>query len=97
MARHRMCSSLNYSLNEYTVPIHILCGDPCHEKTCFMFTLCMLGYFSCFVVDSCILFSKLTFSKNSFNKTTRVSNGLDPNQDQHSVGPDHGPNHLQRL
>ena len=29
--------------------------------------------------------------------TIRVSNGLDPDQDQHSVGPDLGPNCLQRL
>ena len=26
-----------------------------------------------------------------------MSNSLDPDQDQHSVGPDLGPNHLQRL
>ena len=26
-----------------------------------------------------------------------MSNGLDPDQDQHSVGPDLGPNCLQRL
>ena len=29
--------------------------------------------------------------------TNRVSNSLDPDQDQHSVGPDLGPNCLQRL
>ena len=27
----------------------------------------------------------------------RVSNGLDPDQDRHFVGPDLGPNCLQRL
>ena len=26
-----------------------------------------------------------------------MSNGLDPDQDRHSVGPDLGPNSLQRL
>ena len=26
-----------------------------------------------------------------------VANGLDPDQDRHSVGPDLGPKHLQRL
>ena len=26
-----------------------------------------------------------------------MSNGLDSDQGQHSVGPDYGPNHLQRL
>ena len=40
-------------------------------------------------------FSKLAFSKNSFRNTIRVSNGLDPDQD--IVGPDLGPNCLQRL
>ena len=41
-------------------------------------------------------FSKLTFLKKSFRNTIRVSNGLDPDQD-HSVGPDLGPNCLQRF
>ena len=41
--------------------------------------------------------SKLTFSKNYFRNTNRVSNGLDPDQDRHFVGPDLGPNCLQRL
>ena len=30
-------------------------------------------------------FSKLTFSKNSFRNTIRVSNGFDPDQDRRSV------------
>ena len=30
-------------------------------------------------------------------KTIRVSNSLDPDQYRHSVGPDLGPNCLQRL
>ena len=42
-------------------------------------------------------FPKLTFSKNSFRNTFRVSNGLDPDQDLHSVSPDLGPNCLQRF
>ena len=51
----------------------------------FKLTLGMLGNFSCL----------LTFksSRNSF----RVSNSMDPDQDRHSVGPDLGPNCLQRL
>ena len=40
---------------------------------------------------------KLTFLKNSFRKTIRVSNCLDPDQDQSSFGHDLGPNCLQRL
>ena len=55
-------------------------------------TPCLLGNFSC-----CRLFSKLTFSKNSFTNSIRVSNGLDPYQDRCSVGPDLVPNCLQRL
>ena len=36
-------------------------------------------------------------SKKSFMNATRVSNSLDPDQAQHSVGPDLIPNCLQRL
>ena len=43
----------------------------------------------------CWLFSKLTFFLNYF--TIRVSNGLDSDQHRHCVGPDLGPNCLQRL
>ena len=56
---------------------------------------------ACWVIfhASCRLlkFSKLTFSKNSFRNTIRVSNGLESDQDSHSVGPDLGPNCLQFL
>ena len=41
-------------------------------------------------------FSELTFSKNSFRNTFRVSNGLNTDQDRRFVGPDLGPNCLQR-
>ena len=60
-------------------------------------TLCMPGNFSCLCLSSADIFSKLTFSKNSFRNTTRVSNGFDPDQDRLSVGPDLGQNCLQRL
>ena len=36
-------------------------------------------------------------SKISFRNIIRVSNSLDPDQDQHSVGPNLGPNCLKRL
>ena len=42
-------------------------------------------------------FSKSTCSKNSFRNTIRVSNNLYQDQAQHFVGPDLGPNCLQRL
>ena len=48
-------------------------------------------------MSSADFFSKSTFSKNSFRNTIRVSNGMDPDQDRLSVGPDLGPNCLQRL
>ena len=62
----------------------------------------MLGNFSCFCgLLFCWLFSKNFFfqnkNKKSFRNTTRVSNSLDPSQDQHYVGPDFGSNCLQRL
>ena len=40
---------------------------------------------------------KLNFSINSFKNTIKVSNSLDPDQSGHYVGPDLGPNCLQRL
>ena len=47
------------------------------------------------LLSSAEFFSKLTFSKNSVMNTFGMSNGLDSNQDQHSFGPDLGPNCLQ--
>ena len=61
-----------------------------------LLTLFMLGNFSCFCCRL-LAFSKLTFSKFSFRNTIRVSNGLELDQDRCSVGPDLGPNRLQRL
>ena len=54
---------------------------------------CILGIFCCHLSP----FSKQTFSKNSFMNTIRVSNCLDPDQDQHFVSPGLGPNCLQGL
>ena len=44
-----------------------------------------------------LIFSKLTFFKNSFKNTIRVSNGLYPDQNRRSVGTELGANYLQRL
>ena len=44
-----------------------------------------------------IFFSKSTFSKNYFRNTIRVSNSLDTDQIRRFVGPNLGPNCLQRL
>ena len=45
---------------------------------------------------SSVVFSKLTSQKNSFWITIRESKGFDPDQDRCSVGPDLGPNCLQK-
>ena len=42
-------------------------------------------------------FFKINVSKIYFRNTIRVSNSLEPDQDRHYVGPDLGPNCLQRL
>ena len=42
-------------------------------------------------------FFKITFSKNSFRDTIRVSNNLDPDQARHFVGPHLDPKCLQKL
>ena len=52
-------------------------------------------FFACFC---CLLiFSKSISSKISFGNTIRVSNSLDPDQARRFVGPDLGPNCLQKL
>ena len=65
----------------------------------------MLANYICFgcrggsIVFHAFTFFKINFSKNSFKNITRMSNlnGLDLDQDQHSISPDLGPNCLQRL
>ena len=53
----------------------------------------LLGNFSCF----CCLLSEY-FQNGLFQKNlSRLANGLSPDQDRCSVGPDLGPNCLQRL
>ena len=42
-------------------------------------------------------FFKINFLENCFSNNIRVSNTLDPDQARHFVGPDLGPNCLQRL
>ena len=59
-----------------------------HGIACFEYRM----HFSCL-----LFFSKSTFSKNSFRNTIRVPNSLDQDQARHFVGPDLGPNYLQRL
>ena len=44
-----------------------------------------------------LIFFKINFLKNSFRNIIRVSNTLDPDQARQNVGPDLGPNCLQRL
>ena len=58
-------------------------------------TLCMLGNFACFLFRLLIYF-KINFFK-TFKNATSVSNSLDQDQDRRCVGPDLGPNCLQRL
>ena len=48
-------------------------------------------------LSSADFFQKSTFSKNSVRNTIGVSNNLDPDQARQNVGPDLGPNCLQRL
>ena len=76
-----MCFGLN--LHHALIHVHVL-------------SLCILGIFHAFL-SSADCFLKPTFSKNSFKNTIRVSNSLDPDQARHFVGPDLGPNSLQRL
>ena len=47
-------------------------------------------------LSSADFFLNLTFSKKSYINTIKVSNSLDTDQERCSVGPDLGPNCLQR-
>ena len=55
----------------------------------------MLGNFSCILSSD--IFYKIIFSNNSCRNNIIVSNSLDPDQAQQFIGPDLGPNCLQRL
>ena len=76
-----------------------MAGTPCIEFDHLEYstlTHCPLGNFSCFFVI-CGLFSKSTFSKNSFKNAIRVSNRLDPDKAQCLFGPDLCPSCLQKF
>ena len=60
-------------------------------------TLCMVCNFSYFCCHLLTFFKTNFFKKNSLRTSIRVPNSLNPDQDQHSVGPDLGPYCLQRL
>ena len=56
-----------------------------------LFTLCMLGNFSGFCCRLLTFFKIIFFKRTSFRNTIRVTNSLDPDQDQCSVDPNLGP------
>ena len=49
------------------------------------------------LLSSADFFKINIFKKNSSSNNIRLSNGLDPDQERRSVGPDLGPNCLQRF
>ena len=62
--------------------------------------MCLVIVYAFVVVCPLTFFFKISFiSKKSFKNrnTIRVSNGLDPDQDRRSVGPDLDPSSQQRL
>ena len=72
------------------------------KKRVFAMVYCPLkSSFACNFLASAVFcvcfFSKLTFLKNYFMIYHFCVNSLDPDQDQHFVGPDLGPNCLQSL
>ena len=93
--------------SEAVIWIYSVCKDRLYPGSAGLgLTRCMLGNFACFFFVICgFLFLNFFFQKNlsgifskkSFRNTIRVSNSLDPDQARHFVGPDLGPNCLQRL
>ena len=63
-----------------------------------LYSLCLPSN-SSFLTCRLLTFFKINFFKNFFQEhnQSRVSNGLEPNQDRHSVSPDLGLNCLHRL
>ena len=53
--------------------------------------------FACFYWSPANFFQNQLFRKKSLTNTIRVLNSLDPDQARHFVGPDLGPNCLQKL
>ena len=49
------------------------------------------------LLSSADFFKKLTFSKKFFQEHYKGVKHLDPGQDRQNVGPDLGPNCLQRI
>ena len=60
-------------------------------------TLCLLGNFAYFLTSADFFHNQLFQKFFQEYGTIRVSNSLDPDQARHFVGPDLGPNYLQRL
>ena len=60
-------------------------------------TLCMMCNFSCYCCCLLTFFQINLFKILSETFAIRMSNSLGPDQDRHYVGPDLGPNCLQRL
>ena len=72
--------------------------DQSSPRTSLILTVChiinSLHVGKCFIL---LLLSADFFSKKLFRNTIRVSNGLEPDQDRHSVCPGLGQNCLQSL
>ena len=65
-----------------------------------IFYLCILGNFASvffFLFSAVFFYFKINLSENSFRNATSVTNSFDPDQARRFVGPDLGPNCLQRL
>ena len=73
--------------------ISCLCLNSIFAESLEISNLCMLGNVNCML----FLSSSDCFRNNYFRNTIRVSNSLDPDQARRFVGPELGPNCLQRL
>ena len=62
-----------------------------------MFYILHAAKYFMLMLSSADFFFKFNSFKRSFRNSIGMSNGLDPDQDRHVVGPDLGPNCLQRL
>ena len=83
----RMFLELRVKRQEKYLKVHL---------TVYCLTIC-LSWLFCMLFCCLLFFLNQRFRKKYFRNTFRVSNSLEPDQARPLVGPDLGPNCLQRL
>ena len=84
-------------MSELILSMHLNYNTKDEKRTPTTGSKCFKDLFAYWVIFHRLLIFSKSFKKNSFRNTIRVSYSMVPNQAQHFVGPDLGPNCLQRF